>query len=243
MEHFRKVWDDEKDAWLKAHKDMARKDAYALFCKVFHDADISQSAFNTRRSVVGAAKYQRRGRCRALALYSERVKKGYVRIKIAQPNVWISKGAWVYMETHPWEDFSEKSHYIFLDGNSRNFSPDNIERVPFKIMAIFGNLGGRVQGNPDLTRLNIARAKLISARLDAGERLGLTLRQGPSRIFREEANNRMRIYRSDPERRKLINERAREYYRRVKSENPQKYEEIRKRHREYMKNRKIQGME
>ena len=88
-----------------------------------------------------------------------------------------------------------------------------------------------------------SRAKLISARLDAGERLGLTLRQGRSRIFREEANNRMRIYRSDPERRKLINERAREYYRRLKSENPQKYEEIRKRHREYMKNRKIQGME
>lgn len=145
-----------------------------------------------------------------------------MQIKIAQPNVWISKGAWVYMETHPWEDFSEKSHYIFLDGNSRNFSPDNIERVPFKIMPIFGNLGGRVQGNPDLTRLNIARAKLISARLDAGERLGLTLRQGRSRIFREEANNRMRIYRSDPERRKLINERAREYYRRVKSENPHK---------------------
>ena len=76
MEHFRKVWDDEKDAWLKAHKDMARKDAYALFCKVFHDEDISKNAFNTRRSVVGAAKYQRRGRCRALALYSERVKRG-----------------------------------------------------------------------------------------------------------------------------------------------------------------------
>ena len=53
----------------------------------------------------------------------------------------------------------------------------------------------------------------------------------------------MRIYRSDPERRKLINEQAREYYRRLKSENPHKYEEIRKRHREYMKNRKIQGME
>ena len=207
---------------LKRIKIWQEKMLMHFFTESFPDADISQSAFNTRRSVVGAAKYQRLGRCRALALYSEQIKKGYVRIKIAQPNVWISKGAWVYMETHPWEDFSEKSHYIFLDGNTRNFSPDNIERVPFKIMPIFGNLGGRVQGNPDLTRLNIARAKLISARLDAGERLGLTLRQGRSRIFREEANNRMRIYRSDPERRKLINERAREYYRRLKSENPHK---------------------
>ena len=243
MEHFRKVWDDEKDAWLKAHKDMVRKDAYALFCKVFHDADISKNAFNTRRSVVGAAKYQRRGRCRALALYSERVKKGYVRIKIAQPNVWISKGAWVYMETHPWEDFSEKSHYIFLDGDSRNFRAENIERVPLSLMGIFNSLGGCVRGRADLTRLNLLRARLLSARLDVGERMGLTVVQGHCRKFREERNLRMRVYNSDPERRKLINERAREYYRRLKSENPQKYEEIRKRHREYMKNRKIQGME
>lgn len=235
MEHFRKIWDDEKNAWLKAHKDRARKDAYALFCKAFPDAAVSQNAFNTQRGNIGATNYQRQGRCRARPLYSEQIKKGYVQIKIAQPNVWISKGAWVYRETHPWEDCSEKSHYIFLDGNSRNFSPDNIERVPLKILSIFGNLGGRVQNNPDLTRLNIARAKLICAQLDAGDKLGLTVHIGRARAFREEWNKKQREYNGAPERRKVLNERARQYRRRLKAENPQKYEEQQKRYREYKK--------
>lgn len=238
MKHFRKVWDGERKAFLASTKGMGRKAALALFRERYpHLSDVTDTAFYNQRSREGAAGTFHGGRNsrKPRPLWSEQEKKGYVRIKIAQPGVWVSKSKWVYMETHPWEDFSERSNYIFLDGDSRNFRAENIERVPLRLMGIFNNLGGCVRGRADLTRLNLLRARLLSARLDAGERMGLTVEQGNCRKFREERNLRMREYNSDPERRKKINERAREYYRRLKSENPHKYEEQQKRHKEYAK--------
>lgn len=225
MQKFRKIWDAEKNAWLLAHKDMDRKEAYKLFLASFPDVnDVSECAFCNQRTRLGAVQYKRpHGSTTRRPLYSEQIKKGYVRIKIAQPSVWVSKSKWVYMETHPWEDFSERSNYIFLDGNSRNFSPDNIARIPLKIMGIFGNLGGTVPGNPELTRLNIAHAKLISAQLDAGEKAGLTVTVNGCRYFREEVNRKAREYRAQPERRKIINERMKIYWQKLKTENPEEF--------------------
>ena len=64
------------------------------------------------------------------ARYIQNIKKGYL-IKIAQPNVWMSKSKWVYLESHPWEYEDIMTHrynFIFLDGDSRNFAPDNIAK-------------------------------------------------------------------------------------------------------------------
>ena len=161
MKHFRKCWDEEKTAFVKSTKGMNRRDALQRFRELYPDTDITDVAFYNYRSRVGAAEHGHdHGSTKAKPLYSEQFKKGYVRIKVAQPSVWIQKGKWVYMETHPWEDFSERSNYIFLDGDTQNFAPDNIERVPIKLMGIFCNLGGVVKGAPELTRLNLIRAKL-----------------------------------------------------------------------------------
>ena len=237
MQKFRKIWDAEKNAWLLAHKDMDRKKAYTLFLASFPDVnDVSECAFFNQRSHLGAVQYKRpHGSTKRRPLYSEHIKKGYVRIKIAQPSVWISKSKWVYMETHPWEDFSERSNYIFLDGNSRNFSPDNIARVPLKIMGIFAELGGTVPDNPELTRLNIARAKLISARLDAGDKAGLTVKVKTCRKFREERNRKMCEYNSSPERRKIVNERAKRNRQKLKTENPEEFRLRAERQKAYQK--------
>lgn len=237
MRKFRKIWSAEKNAWLLAHKDMDRKKAYTLFLASFPDVtDVSAYAFSTQCSRLGAVRYKRpHGTTKSRPLYSEHIQKGYVCIKIAQPNVWISKSKWVYMETHPWEDFSERSNYIFLDGNLRNFSPDNIARIPLKIMGIFAELGGTVRDYPELTRLNIARAKLISARLDAGEKAGLTVKVKTYRSFREEINQKMRKYNSSPERRKIANEYAKLYRQRLKTENPEDFRLRAERKKAYQK--------
>lgn len=240
MKHFRKVWDGERKAFLASTKGMGRKAALALFRERYpHLSDVTDAAFYNQRSREGAAGTFHGGRNsrKPRPLWSEQEKKGYVRIKIAQPNVWISKSKWVYMETHPWEDFSERSNYIFLDGDSRNFRAENIECVPLRLMGIFNSLGGCVRGRSDLTRLNLLRARLLSARLDAGERMGLTVVQGHCRKFREERNLRMREYNSDPERRKKINERARKARERMKTDDPERYRRMQERHKEYMKNR------
>ena len=141
------------------------------------------------------------------------------------------------METHPWEDFTERSNYIFLDGNNRNFSPENIERVELKYMAQFNYCGGCVKDNPELTRLHVIQAKLKLATLDAGERLGLTADGGggSGRVFIAERNRRAREYNSRPERKKVNADRARLRRQRMKVEEPEKYAQQRARQIAYQR--------
>ena len=226
MKKFRKVWTDELNEWLKTTKGMTPKESFILFQKTYPQiTDVTYTAFKNQRSRMGAAKEYKGLHVarKPRPLYAEHYKKGYVRIKIAQPNVWVTKSKWVYMETHPWEDFTERSNYIFLDGNNRNFDPHNIERVPLKIMGVFNLLGGCVKGSPELTKLRILQAKLKIAMLDAGEKHGLVTDGGSGRLFIKERNKRAREYNSTLERKKIIAERARRYRERLKTENPEKY--------------------
>lgn len=234
MKHFRKIWDNEKDRWLMEHKEMNRKEAYKLFLKSFSDvSDITDRAFYNERSRIGAvAVHNTRRSTRAKPLYSEQTKKGYVKIKVAQPNVWKTKSRWVYEETHPWEDFSERSNYIFLDGNNRNFNPNNIERVPLKLMGIFNRLGGCAKGNPEVTRLRILQAKLKAAQFDAGEKLGDVVRYGHGRVFRSKKAELSRKRYAILAHTQKFKEHRREYFRKMKAENPEKYAEILRKNRE-----------
>lgn len=238
MTHFRKIWDEQKRRWMLAHKDLPRREAYREFLNAFPDAqDVTETAFYNQRSRIGAAKtHAVHGTTKARPLYSEQIKKGYVRIKIAQPNVWVSKAKWVYMETHPWEDFTERSNYIFLDGNTRNFAPQNIERVPLSVMGIFNLMGGTQKGEPELTKIRVLQAKLRYATTDAGEKLGLTKNIGKQRrVFTEEYNAKVRAYYQRPEVKARIAQNNKRYRQKLKSENPEKYQAKLAQHREYLK--------
>lgn len=248
MRNFRKIWSGDKNAWFLAHKDTNKREAYIMFLEAFPDAaTITETAFNNQRSKLGAVPFRRphaSTKCRPL--YSEQEKNGYIRIKIAQPNKWVLKSAWVYMETHPWEDFTERSNYIFLDGDNRNFSPDNIERVPLKLMGIFCNLGGTEKGQPETTRARLAQARLKHALLDAGEKLGLTVSRKNCRKFRDERNLRAKILqkkaRQDPERHRKMLETQRKRLERIRTEEPERWERMRqdhkvKAHEWYLKNK------
>ena len=233
MKYFRKVWSPERNQWLLDHKDMIKNEMYKLFLETFPECnDVTYIAFKNQCSRVGASYTVNncwRGDRKPRPLYSEQQKKGYIRIKIAQPNVWISKSKWVYLETHPWEYeeiMNERSNYIFLDGNNRNFSPENIERVPLKIMGVFNSFGGCEKGQPEITKLNLLRAKHKVALLDAGDKLGLTVSFGVGRRFRDEINQHAREYRnrSDVKIRKAAQRRERMH--KMKIEEPERYRAI-----------------
>jgi hypothetical protein len=245
MEQFRKVWNEETNGFLITHKDLCGdyEKLHSLFIAQFPESRVSLQALKNQCSRLKICKVSRPYfSTRSRPLYSEQVKKSYVRIKIAQPNVWISKAKWVYMETHPWEDFTERSNYVFLDGNNRNFSPDNIERVPVRLMGLYNLFGGCEKGNPDVSRLRIAEAKLKLATLDAGEKLGLVRcyqsegRKYPGRVFIEEHKEKNREYIKNN--REKINERTKNYLRRMKVERPEKYAEILRKNRERSKARR-----
>lgn len=240
MKHFRKIWDKEKDKWIVEHKEMNRKEAYKLFLKSFPDAfDVTEYAFYNERSRIGAAHKAIHGSTKTRPLYSEHVKKGYVRIKVAQPSVWKPKSRWVYEETHPWEDFSVRSNYIFLDGNNRNFNPDNIERVPLSVMGVFNSLGGCEKGNPKVTHLRILLAKLKIAQMDVGEKLGETVNYKKGRRFRKDLAEYARLRRSEPEYKAKRNKQIQEKRKRLKEENPEKCAEILRKNRERRKSKKV----
>lgn len=245
MKDFRKIWNDETDGFLISHKHLCGVDydeLLRLFVERFPDSRMTKVAIKnqcSRLKICKKATYSTPRRHRNL--YEEQIKKGYVRIKIAEPNVWMQKNKWVYIETHPWEDCSERSNYVFLDGDNRNFNPNNIERVPLKVMGVFNLMGGCEKGNPEITKLRILNAKLKLAILDKGEEMGLVVkvdskgRKNAGRLFIEERNRKAREYNSSPERKKIIAERARKYRERLKTENPEKYAEMREKHKVYSK--------
>lgn len=250
MQHFRKIWTEEINAWLKTTKGMTPGEAYALFLKTYPDIkDVTRTAFCNQRSRVGAAgpSYNPKVSRAPRPLYSEQIKKGYVRIKIAQPNVWISKAKWVYMETHP-EEYeicsTTRANYIFLDGNTRNFHPDNIARVPLNIISVFNTLGGTVDGKPELTQLRLTQAILKSKTLDIMEKCGKVNKYATYRSDKQRAHERYLKQKSKPGYKEHQREVAREYIRRLKVERPEKYAEILRKNNElrrkkYKKNKNI----
>jgi hypothetical protein len=232
MQQFRKIWDAEKNEFIKSTKGMKRYAALQAFREKYPEADCTDVAFFNQRSRLKAADNATyKGSRKPRPLYAEQEKKGYIRIKIAQPNTWVSKAKWVYMQAHPEEDYSERSNYIFLDGDTRNFDPDNIARVSLKIIGIFAQMGGTVRGNAEATRIRLAQAKLKSATYDLGEKIGTVVTVGHTRMFRKDRNEKARTYQrkaaADPERKKRRNEKAREYERQRKA-NDQEYREKRR---------------
>ena len=64
--------------------------------------------------------------------------------------------------------------YIFLDGNSRNFAPDNIERVPLKLMGIFNIMGGTAEECCCEIKQQIMQSEYNSAMRDASTNANIT---------------------------------------------------------------------
>lgn len=214
------VWTDDRKKWLIENtKGMKRQEAYDLFCKAFPEVKTTLVAVTNQRSRLRCAEYTcKHGSTKMKPLYAEREKKGYMFVKVALPSTWWSKAKFVYVATHPEEagELKETDAFYFMDGNKRNFDWKNIERVPRKLQAVYIGCGGIVKDDPEQSRINLLQAKLKQAQLDAGEKSGLVVTYGDSRMFREELNAKAREqhhrYYNDPEKRKRIRERAK-YYR------------------------------
>lgn len=198
-EYKNQKWTDEYIAFLFELTNVERKEERAiLFKQRFPETDFTKYAITSKMCEVGASK-KRKYTYNNLPLYAEQIKKGYVRIKVAQPNIWWQKQKWVYLETHPWEynNINETDVFIFLDGDNRNFDPNNIERLERRLQMCFLHYGGIIKGNATLSRINLARAKLATAMLDVGEKVGLCGRSKTNgRYFKEKMREHSRRYRA-----------------------------------------------
>ena len=208
--NYKPVWTEERENWLWQHRTEGRQELYDLFCEAFPEVHTTINGVCGHRSVIGASIPRKGGGIPRKPLYAEQVKKGYVKIKIGQPSTWEYKQKWVWMETHPWlyNEVKPTDVFIFLDGDNRNFNPDNIYKLTRAELGIVNNNGGIEKGNPELTMFRIAQAKLKIATLDAGEKVGDVVHYGRSRAFRSDINRHAKEYREknkdNPHYRELI---------------------------------------
>ena len=162
-------WTPEMLDFVKSTKGQDRETAYKAFCEKF--TGITAMAFYGQRSRSKVAPNKPHGSNKRAKLYEERVKGDYVQIKVAMPASWKSKARWVWEETHPGEQTAKTDTFIFLNGNNRDFRPVNIERIEGKYRTLFLKFGGADE-NPDVTRVRTLQAKMTSAQLDLGEKIG-----------------------------------------------------------------------
>lgn len=234
MKHFRKIWDEEKHNWMLTHKNKDRRANYADFLKAFPDADVTFTAFCNERSRIGASPHIKHGSTKSRPLFSEHEKKGFVFIKVGQPSVWIPKARWVYEQAHPEYKFDGKDNFMFLNGDTRDFRPENIEVLPKRLAGVFNQINKGCK-EPETVRLNILMAKLKQAQLDAGEKAGMVVKQGNGRKFKDEVNEYARKLNSSPERRAMLRAKSRERNRNLTAEQRERKRML---HREWYRKNK-----
>ncbi len=99
-----------------------------------------------------------KGNPRRKEIGSEKIHKGYVYIKVAQPDKYKMKHRYIYENTYgkiP-DDFS----VIFADGNRRNFDIDNLILVKKRELLIMKN-NHLIYDDKELTKTGIIIAQLI----------------------------------------------------------------------------------
>ena len=172
-------WTSEMLEAVKKTKGQDSYTAYKSFYQMFKN--VTEMAFHNQRSLLGVVKSKPHGSNKRAKLYEERLRSGYVQIKVAEPATWKSKSRWVWEETHPGEQTEKHDKFLFLNGNKRDFRPENIERLEAKYLTTFLYFGGPDK-NPEVTKIRILQAKIRVAQLDLGEKVGIVKKIKGTRI-------------------------------------------------------------
>ncbi len=94
---------------------------------------------------------------------SFQMKKGYIRIKVAEPNKWMQYQRYVWEQNHPGQSAEGKT-VIFMDGNIRNFDPSNLECVERGELSVMAELGCTAESSREERELYLLRARLVYAK-------------------------------------------------------------------------------
>lgn len=91
-------------------------------------------------------------------------KKGYVQVKVAEPNKWMQYQRYVWEQNHPGES-AEGMVVIFMDGNSRNFDPSNLERVSRGELTVMARMGHTAAMSREEREICLLRARVALAKV------------------------------------------------------------------------------
>lgn len=88
----------------------------------------------------------------------ERFDGNYVLIKIAEPNIWMPKHRYVWIETHG--PIPKNCNIIFLDGNRKNCGISNLCMVTNANLGYMNTNKLYVKGSPELTKIGVDLARM-----------------------------------------------------------------------------------
>lgn len=129
------------------------------FCTHCYESGIQLGlAFSNSKVVRGEAHWRHR------PVGSLQEKKGYVRIKVAEPNHWMQYQRYVWEQVHPGQS-AEGMTVIFMDGDNRNFEPSNLERVTRAELSVMAALGHTADMTREERELVLLRARIAIAQM------------------------------------------------------------------------------
>ena len=91
-------------------------------------------------------------------IFSERIREGYIEIKVSDPSVWESKHRYIYTQKHG--EIPKGYKVTFADGNKRNFDINNLILIKSGESMAMCNIG-LYSKNPEITKTGLLLAKMI----------------------------------------------------------------------------------
>ena len=169
-------WTKEIDHWIKERCPI-REHGYTQIQHIVDDlnatfhTDFGINAFKTncyskgvKIGAYNSANYHRgETHHRHNPIGSLQVKRGYVQIKIGEPNKWMQYQRYVWEQHHPGES-AKGMVVLFMDGNSRNFDPSNLERVSRGELTVMASLGHTAAMSREEREICLLRARVALAK-------------------------------------------------------------------------------
>lgn len=244
------LWTDEIFSWIK-ERIPAKEHGYTsrqqmleelnqtfnttftirAFCTHCYEKGIQLGLCHSNSAIARGEKHWRH---RPVGSFQE--KKGYVRIKVGEPNQWMQYQRYVWEQNHPGESAEGKT-VIFMDGNNRNFEPSNLECVTRGELSVMAELGCSKECSVDerrtfllMARIKIAKVKLFGKEYQKtrAHMLYLKVKDTPEYKAKVHAQylKRKERYQNDPEYRKEQQNKANSYRKKHYAESPEWRERV-----------------
>lgn len=153
----KKIFNDEQKEWVKLNALGKRNE---LLTQLFNQK------FKTRVTVSQIKKLKNYNHISSglkscnMPVGTERIdRKGYVLIKVAEPNKWIEKNKFIYESTFN-KKIPKGMKVIFLDGDKTNYDPNNLSLVTDNELLVM-NKNKLKKNDKELTKIGINTAKLL----------------------------------------------------------------------------------
>lgn len=151
----KKIFNKEHEKWIRENAEGIRNEKLT---------EMFNEKFNTSVTVGQIKKFKNSHHISSglkscnLPIGSERESKGYIMVKVAEPNKWIEKHRYIYESMYG--NIPTGHKVIFADKNTRNFNPDNLILVSDS-EALIMNTKKLIYEDSTLTKSGVLIVKII----------------------------------------------------------------------------------